>query len=543
MVIGKFALIALRMTFGGKPNPSQWSDVSEMATDVSNVLARRDNWDPLALRSPHQHFLDGEPEFVADDVPFAAADPLAVSLPEDDAPKADCYIDDLFAAFLEDDVSKGAAMLPLVLHLLGRPLATSESLTRDDLMSLTKFRAEATPAEIKMVLGWILDTRRLQISLPPNKHRAWTNSIDTTLAKVRVSHKELEELIGRLNHAAFIIPMAHHFLGQLRSAQYAAAHGCICLNSNQRLDLDLWKHFLTKAAGGISMNLLTFRKPNCISQSDACKHGLGGMSVTLGIAWQWELPAELRFRTTLNVLEFMVAYITTWMDINVGRAPRGSCFLDQMDSTTGAGWIRKSNFSDAEPMHLTLARKFASLILDSDSCLYSQWFAGDKNDVTDSLSRDHHLSADALLNLLCSTVPDQIPANFALCLLPPELISKITTWMLSLPASMASPAKPTRSKLTTGAIGSSIKSSLNSNVTSSSTASLGLRDTESLPALEQPFVPTKSSPTLVHQQLLRQYLEQSVPPSMLWLRPLGLPTNQAPSTMSQATLHSFYNGN
>jgi len=42
-----------------------------------------------------------------------------------------------------------------------------------------------------------------------------------------------------------------------------------------------------------------------------------------------------------------------------------------------------------------------------------------------------------------------------------------------------------------------------------------------LPASEQPFVPTKSSPTLVHQQLLRQYLEQSVPPSMLWLRPLA----------------------
>jgi len=100
VVIGEFALIALQMTFGAKPNPSQWRDVSEMATDVSNVLARHDDWDPLVFRSPHQHLLDGEPEFMADNVPFAAADLLAVSLPEDDAPKADCYIDDLFTALL-----------------------------------------------------------------------------------------------------------------------------------------------------------------------------------------------------------------------------------------------------------------------------------------------------------------------------------------------------------------------------------------------------------------------------------------------------------
>jgi len=65
------------------------------------------------------------------------------------------------------------------------------------------------------------------------------------------------------------------------------------LNGNQRLDLDLWKCFLTKAAGGISMNLLTFRKPNCISRSDACKHGLGGMSATSGIACVCKIKSAL----------------------------------------------------------------------------------------------------------------------------------------------------------------------------------------------------------------------------------------------------------
>ncbi len=36
-------LEALRMTFGGAPNPSQWSDISEVIADLANDLVRRSN--------------------------------------------------------------------------------------------------------------------------------------------------------------------------------------------------------------------------------------------------------------------------------------------------------------------------------------------------------------------------------------------------------------------------------------------------------------------------------------------------------------------
>jgi hypothetical protein len=39
-------LMALRMTFGGAPNPAQWSDISEVVTDLANDLVRRNDWDP-----------------------------------------------------------------------------------------------------------------------------------------------------------------------------------------------------------------------------------------------------------------------------------------------------------------------------------------------------------------------------------------------------------------------------------------------------------------------------------------------------------------
>jgi hypothetical protein len=45
--------------------------------------------------------------------------------------------------------------------------------------------------------------------------------IDETRQKTCVEAKEIEVLLGRLNHAGFIIPMARHFLGRLREALYA----------------------------------------------------------------------------------------------------------------------------------------------------------------------------------------------------------------------------------------------------------------------------------------------------------------------------------
>ena len=68
------------------------------------------------------------------------------------------FIDNLFSCFLESDMERGCAILPFVLHLLGRPVSETEPLPREDLLSLKKFVAEATPAERKVVLGWLIDT-------------------------------------------------------------------------------------------------------------------------------------------------------------------------------------------------------------------------------------------------------------------------------------------------------------------------------------------------------------------------------------------------
>jgi hypothetical protein len=99
-----YILIALHLTFRGAANPSQWSDISELATDLANNLVQDDGWDPNVHFSLHQHLLKDSVKFEDPTVPIAQVSELAILLPADDAPKSDCYIDDIFTTFLETDV-------------------------------------------------------------------------------------------------------------------------------------------------------------------------------------------------------------------------------------------------------------------------------------------------------------------------------------------------------------------------------------------------------------------------------------------------------
>jgi hypothetical protein len=114
------------------------------------------------------------------------------------------------------------------------------------------------------------------------------------LAAPTITTKSLEVTIGRLNHAGCIVPLARHFLSRLRTAWYAAQHRRETrLHPAQHADLRLWLRFLAWARAGISLNLISCRQPTRILRSDACIHGIGGYSLTSGIAWRWEIPLEL----------------------------------------------------------------------------------------------------------------------------------------------------------------------------------------------------------------------------------------------------------
>ena len=149
----RMLLVALRITFGGRSNVSQWSDVSEVVTDFANDLVRRDDWNPADLKSPHQSLLasdravDFDRGFVHADEPLGVAYLMAVSFPQDKSTVCpDTNVTwTTFGVGREEYEARLEAAVPLAFHIVGRPVdkAADESFPGDNLLAMPKFLAEA----------------------------------------------------------------------------------------------------------------------------------------------------------------------------------------------------------------------------------------------------------------------------------------------------------------------------------------------------------------------------------------------------------------
>ena len=236
-----------------------------------------------------------------------------------------------------------------VIHAIANDATIECNISRDDMIEGKKMEAEGAAEERKICLGWLLDTRSLLVKLPDHKTIGWKSQIDTILSRKSVSEKDLASVLGRLENVAQVLVVLGHFLSNIRHLQIIAetkGHN-VKLNKRAREDLILAKSFLEKANEGISMNLLTFRKPDIIYVCDASEYGLGGFA-SHGRAWTYEIPVGLRNRAHINILEYLAQIIAIWIDIIEGTAKREDCLLAIGDNTSAMGWLRRSNFRQEE---------------------------------------------------------------------------------------------------------------------------------------------------------------------------------------------------
>lgn len=157
-----------------------------------------------------------------------------------------------------------------------------------------------------------MHTRTFLLSLPPDKFLAWVAVIHKLIAQGFSTRDELEKLIGRLNHVGYIIPFARHFMSCLHQnlAPPWQKH-MKQFSTQQKADLHLWIEILNCAHQGISIILLTYRKPDDTCWSDACLTGMGSYNSN-GSAWHFDVPVECHGRFTLIVLIMWPASLQSW---------------------------------------------------------------------------------------------------------------------------------------------------------------------------------------------------------------------------------------
>jgi hypothetical protein len=521
------AYILFRLPFGSSPAPSKFGLISEFVFDLAQAIALDDTWDPNKLQSPHAKDIPEVEESTA--AKRMQARPLLVT-PTYKPISIDGFVDDIISLCVGNKkkrIEKTKNAVPLALHTTFRPAEPEEEqVDRDDALCLRKLKGEGSLSTRKTVLGWIIDTDTFRVYLPKEKAKAWIDDITAIIAQQKRKEctptKELESLIGKLNHTGYILNVGRYFLSRLRKRLYLGQKW----KNQQKLtdaeadDLKLWIRFLIYLSNkGRNINQITFVLPQVICISDACEHGMGGFN-SVGIAWRYQLPQHLIGCFSINLLEFMAARITIKMTIDklkIGSSGEGLRILSLTDSTSAMGWMWKANFDPkAHPHHDTVARALALDLIQAESALYTQHIPGHENDIADSLSRDFHLSNQKLTQELYKQYGDKMPKQFKIFDLPATDISWIeSTAQLTLSRKELQQA-PSRSKLGTGINGKSLskkqdtKMSFWNNSTDLSKIGLSL--------LSQ----SRSEIMNTVRQLNVNYGEtQSAPPSMMWERPSG----------------------
>ncbi len=131
------------------------------------MLIQNPFWDHNTIYDPLSSQLDN-PETFPFDLSSAQTKSLAITIPINHTGKADIYIDDTIGIALDkkDSAACVSVAIPFTMHTITRPLDPLDEIPRKEIISLKKFAAEGRPSEVKMVLGWVLNTISLLDSLP-----------------------------------------------------------------------------------------------------------------------------------------------------------------------------------------------------------------------------------------------------------------------------------------------------------------------------------------------------------------------------------------
>ena len=125
------------------------------------------------------------------------------------------------------------------------------------------------PASRLVLLGIVIDTEKRELSLPPEKLQRLLTAVDVWIGKKWCSRRELESLIGTLQHACSVIKPGRSFLRRAIKLLSVAKqpHHHIRLKKEFRSDMMWWKVFAGQWNGtGI---IVTEKGPDIVVTSDA----------------------------------------------------------------------------------------------------------------------------------------------------------------------------------------------------------------------------------------------------------------------------------
>ena len=350
------------------------------------------------------HFIDGVLPFGLRSAPIiftAVADALEWIVRQRGVNDIDHYIDDfvIIGPPKSDVCGQALGMTIRTCRELGAPLA------------MDKLEG---PSHCITFLGIEIDTVAGVLRLPPDKLIRLRKALQQWSSRRACERRELESLIGTLQHACRVIKPGRSFLRQMIDLLRIPrrSHHHVRLNKHFRADLQWWRVF-SSHWNGVAV-FPPRAPPDFDVTSDASgQWGCGAWSQNSWFQFQWPETASQHHISFLELFAVLLA-CAVW-----GDRWRGSRVRCRCDNQAAVCTIASRSSRDPTMMHLLRCLFFMEAWFQFE--LVAVHIPGMSNSWADDLSRDR-------LSSFLSKAPEMEPEPAALPSQLPELLLGMGDW-------------------------------------------------------------------------------------------------------------------
>jgi hypothetical protein len=270
------------------------------------------------------------------------------------------------------------------------------------------------PAQCLTFAGIELDTLKMEARLPREKIVKYQAAISDAAKKKKITLRDLQSLIGCLNHCCYVIPTGRAFLRRLIELTIGVKqpHHHIRFNKEVKADLNTWDIFLETFNGKAMFRDRVWEAPGVLHvYTDASQlHGYGAV---LGNNWfngRWPLSWAAHHITILELYPIF-ASIFTWHNKLANK--RIIFFTDNFAIVH----ILNSS-SSKSPVIMQLVRRFVLQAMRRNILFKSEHIPGIYNNLADTLSRSRlqefrQIAPSAQLHP-CQIPPQVLPMNLTI---------------------------------------------------------------------------------------------------------------------------------
>ena len=342
-------------------------------------------------------------------------------------------------------------LLHAVDQVLAQPSVSDSS--RNEAVSLKKLlKGDGSWETRKLVLGWIIDTLRQTLELPPHRKLQLASLFASLATTKRVTEKAWRSMLGKLRFVSQAIPGSAGLFCALQLALNRSSDGRIRITKALRHHVDAFASLAASLCHRPThLAEIVPQEPTLLGATDAAKMGMGGVYFDAdgnSFLWRQPFPQEVSSRlvstdnpkgTVTNSDLEQAGLLAQLSLMATTHDTRYATIVNACDNTPAVSRASKGAVSSDGPASF-LCGLACQHQREHRYCHQAFYLPGPSNVMADDASRLQHLSNDAFLAHFEQHYPQERP--WQLLQLPSGPNSSLTSALLS-----RSPATPLQARL------------------------------------------------------------------------------------------------